>query len=326
MPLEPGMERQSHPDRARGGGTEKSAHQSVSQADLSQNTASVNGASEDDTTSISIAPENAAGASEPHQTSPRAHPGAHSANNGAFAQIAPGQALSAHSPLVSAHHDLRQLSRGVVSLAEIVQSQPQTGAASMRYRQQLADLLLAATTLDRRIASLYQLERVAQSIEPIDCHEVDLVPVADEIFRRFRAVAANRGITLTFDQQCEEFIVHTDITIISRMIENLVGNAIEHGARRSVVLRINELDIGQAKIDVWDDGGRMSRKRVSDFRKAVADGTHDHLERGYGLRTIAALGTILDVDISVLCRPDRLTLFSLRLPKIPQYGCCDERG
>lgn len=148
---------------------------------------------------------------------------------------------------------------------------------------------------------------------PLDLAETDLGALADEAADRAFAVARDHGALVTTDYGDDPVFACCDGAVLSRVLDNLVGNAVKYGARRvTVTVSASE---GLAVIEIADDGPGLPPERAADpFLRFGSRSGGSKGGAGLGLAFVAAaiarhLGTIT-------CRsePGKGTCFRIELP------------
>ena len=150
---------------------------------------------------------------------------------------------------------------------------------------------------------------------PLDRRHVDLASIAAQAVQAARMVRPGRPITLMAD---DPVIVYADEERLRQVIDNLVGNAIQHTPPQSPVTVSVTSTAGTGEIVVADNGPGMTAEqaarvferfyRTDDARTRARGGT------GLGLSIAASLAAAHDGDITVDTQPGQGAAFHIRLP------------
>lgn len=219
--------------------------------------------------------------------------------------------------LAAASHDLRQplyaltLFSSALSMDEY---DPQR-------LDRIAHIQECVQSLDHLFSELLDLSRLETGAVQVEISEFPLDQIFTEVRRNFDMVAEQRGLRLTV--RPTRLWVRSDRTMLTRMLNNLVSNALRFtqlggaliGARRDVD--------GCMRIEVWDTGSGIALEhlpsvfdefyRIDDRADAGCDdGSHSGL--GLGLATVQRLAELLDTEVQVKSRPGRGSVFHFRLP------------
>jgi two-component system sensor histidine kinase MtrB len=173
-----------------------------------------------------------------------------------------------------------------------------------RFEQLLGDLL----EISRYDAGSVQLE-----LEPIS-----LVQVAGDVIEQLMPLAADRGCELRLVAPGGYALVDLDARRVRRILRNLIGNAIEHGEGRPIVITVDSNERAVAA-GVRDFGSGMSAEameRVFD-RFWRADPSRQRTLGGTGLGLSISMGDahLHRGDIQVWSEVGEGTNFVLTLPR-----------
>lgn len=218
--------------------------------------------------------------------------------------------------LAAASHDLRQpihaLGMFVTRLAQLSHdSQTRTLVdqleASVRAMQNLLDGLLDISRLE------------AQAVL-VNKRSFALEPLLEQLQHDLERTAAEKGLRLRI--RSSSLWVHSDATLVYRVLLNLASNALRYTDRGGVLIAARPCDAGQqVRLEVWDSGIGIAPEHqeavFSEFYQ-VANAARDRT-KGLGLglnivrRTLALLGHRLDM-VSGLGQGTR---FAMLLPRAP---------
>ncbi|MFI7606636.1 MtrAB system histidine kinase MtrB [Micromonospora sp. NPDC049366] len=117
-----------------------------------------------------------------------------------------------------------------------------------------AELLQAE--LDRfeeLLTDLLEISRFDAGFAMLDAEPTDLVPVVHRVVERLAGLAERVGVPIELDLPDTEVIAEVDPRRVERVLRNLVGNAVEHGEGRPVLITLGMDDTAVA-ITVRDHG------------------------------------------------------------------------
>lgn len=218
--------------------------------------------------------------------------------------------------LAAASHDLRQpthaLGMFVARLAQLPhdgQTQTLIGnlEASVRAMQDLLDGLLDISRLD------------AQSV-PVQLRPFALADLFEKLRVGLSESAQDKGLCLRI--RPTDVWLMSDPSLLHRVLQNLLGNALRYTQQGSVLLACRVADDGKhVRIEVWDSGiGIAPENHQAIFKEFYQVGNSER-DRGKGMglglniveRTIRLLGHPLQLRSSL----GSGTRFSLRVPLAP---------
>jgi two-component system OmpR family sensor kinase len=215
--------------------------------------------------------------------------------------------------VADASHELRTPLTSVRGLAEF--GVQQGSAASTDELLRLMTLIQnEASRMSRLVEDLLVLARFDTG-RPLDRRHVDLASIAAQAVQAARIVSPGRPVTLLAG---DPVIVYADEERLRQVIDNLIGNAVQHTPPQSPVTVSVTSATGTAEIVVADSGPGMTAEqaarvferfyRADDARARARGGT------GLGLSIAASLAAAHDGDITVGTRPGKGAAFHLRLP------------
>ncbi|MEV0157043.1 MtrAB system histidine kinase MtrB [Micromonospora sp. NPDC050686] len=117
-----------------------------------------------------------------------------------------------------------------------------------------AELLQAE--LDRfeeLLTDLLEISRFDAGFAMLDAEPTDLVPVVHRVADRLAGLAERVGVTVELDVPTTPVIAEVDPRRVERVLRNLVGNAVEHGESKPVVITLGADDTAVA-VTVRDHG------------------------------------------------------------------------
>ncbi|MCM0676380.1 MtrAB system histidine kinase MtrB [Micromonospora phytophila] len=117
-----------------------------------------------------------------------------------------------------------------------------------------AELLQAE--LDRfeeLLTDLLEISRFDAGFAALDAEPTDLVPVVHRVADRLAGLAERAGVTIDLDVPTAPVIAEVDPRRVERVLRNLVGNAVEHGEAKPVVITLG-MDETAVAITVRDHG------------------------------------------------------------------------
>lgn len=89
------------------------------------------------------------------------------------------------------------------------------------------------------LADLLEISRYDAGSVQLDVEPTNLVHLAEGVANSFEALAEGRGSTITVNAPGGHFEADVDPRRLRRVVRNLVGNAIEHGEGRPIVLTVD---------------------------------------------------------------------------------------
>jgi two-component system, OmpR family, sensor kinase len=216
--------------------------------------------------------------------------------------------------VADASHELRTPLTAVRGLAEFGLQQGDSAGPGELLR--LMTLIHhEASRMGRLVEDLLVLARFDQD-RPLDRAHVDLASIASQAVQAARIVNPGRPLTLLAG---DPVIVYADSGRLRQVIDNLIGNAMQHTPPGSpVTVTVTVSGAGAGEIVVADRGPGMTAEqaarvferfyRTDDARTRARGGT------GLGLSIAASLAAAHGGEITVDTQPGQGAAFHVRLP------------
>ncbi len=172
---------------------------------------------------------------------------------------------------------------------------------------------------DRLLSDLLEISRYDAGSVVLDAEPTNLVRLAEDCVDELRTLSEQNGSELVLDAPGGYFDVPMDPRRIRRVVRNLIGNAIEHGEGRPVVVTVDSNESAVA-LTVRDYGIGMSPQdmahvfdrfwRADPSRKRTLGGT------GLGLAISLEDATLHAGWLQVWSEPGAGSCFRLTLPRV----------
>jgi two-component system OmpR family sensor kinase len=215
--------------------------------------------------------------------------------------------------VADASHELRTPLTSVRGLAEFSLQQG-TDASPAELLRLMTLIHTEATRMGRLVDDLLTLAQCDHD-RPLERHPVDLSSIAVQAVLAARLNQPGRPLTLRADIPV---IVDADAEQLRQVLDNLIGNALQHTPRRSAVTVTVQEQAGQAQLTVTDSGPGLTTDQASHvferFYRTDRARTRARGGSGLGLSIAAALAAAHAGTISVETQPGRGAAFQVRLP------------
>lgn len=233
------------------------------------------------------------------------------------------EADAARRELISnVSHDLRTPLASMRGYMEtlIIKDGELDAAARQRY---LKTALSSANRLNRLIGELFELSRLEAPATTLNLESFSLTELVYDTVQKFELELADNGIQWQLCSQQQNILVRADISLIQRVFENLVRNAIAYTPKGGTI-RI-ELEPGQFS------AGAPARVRIIDSGCGISESDLPHIfERfftnpdrsregttstGLGLAIVKRILDLHQSEISVQSQLNQGTRFEFDLPE-----------
>ena len=216
--------------------------------------------------------------------------------------------------LAAASHDLRQPLYALTLFSSALRA----GETDPDKLTRVMHIEECVSSLDQLFSELLDLSRLEAGVMHAAIGDVRLDDVFDEVSRNFRILAESRGLRLIVRKT--DAWVRTDRTMLARILNNLVSNALRYTDEGGVLVGVRHQDNGRLRIDVWDTGTGIApehQPQVFDEFYQVSPCGDEGGERkrglGLGLATVRRLAELVGCEVRLASRLRRGTLLSLVL-------------
>jgi two-component system, sensor histidine kinase and response regulator len=163
-------------------------------------------------------------------------------------------------------HDLRNPLASIVLSTEIIQL---PGITPEKQQRKLEQIGIAVQQLQSLIDNLLLMAKLESDTMILNYTEIDLCEICISAVADLEAIATQKHLTLVSELPKLNMVIKVDAAIFRRVLDNLLSNAIKFSPSNSqIVLRVEYLDLGIIKIQVFDSGrGVPSHLRQRIFEK-----------------------------------------------------------
>jgi signal transduction histidine kinase len=142
--------------------------------------------------------------------------------------------------IANVSHDLRTPLVSIRGYLEVLAAKGETLAPAQR-RGHLETALRQSEHLGTLIDELFELARLDFKGLRLERERFQLAELASDVLQKFQLLAQGRQVVLRLDAPAAPTPVHADLSLIERVLDNLIGNALKHtppGGRVDVALTL----------------------------------------------------------------------------------------
>lgn len=170
--------------------------------------------------------------------------------------------------------------------------------------------------LQKLISELFELARLENNDANLHFEAFSMSELTQDVTQKFKLHARSKNITIDTNIPEKPVFVSADISLIQRVLENLIDNAIKYtpqGGNVEVNLGVGESTVATI---VRDSGQGISAEEAKYiFERFYRIEKHrDEDGTGLGLAIVKRIMQLHDSSISVKPAPDKGTIFSFDLP------------
>jgi PAS domain S-box-containing protein len=217
-------------------------------------------------------------------------------------------------------HDLRAPLQIVITRAEqVLRTQPE-----QEMRAQLVSIRLAALSALEQISDMLEQVKADHGEAQLTLVDADLAQAVRTVAEQFEPLAANREVELRINVP-ESVAARFDVERVSRIVSNLLANAIRHAPVGGSVSCSLSTGDAAAILRVSDSGAGVpvdQRDRIfGRFQTSLADdGRSGGVGAGLGLAIVREFVELHGGEIEVGDGPEGGAEFAVRLPLRPPEG------
>jgi signal transduction histidine kinase len=220
--------------------------------------------------------------------------------------------------LAAVSHDIRTPANAISLLAELIRRTAANPALAGEIPDLAREMHESAMSLVNLLGDVLDVARFDSGKIEIQESDVSLASLLAEEYRRFQPLARDKGLALEFDPPPEDVKVRADRIKLSRVVGNLVGNAIKFTEQGRVRLEVHRNGDAWADVRVVDTGVGIApehQRYIFDEFFQLSNPERDR-NKGTGLglaickRLVDAMGGRLKVNST----PGQGSTFTVSLP------------
>jgi len=217
--------------------------------------------------------------------------------------------------LAAASHDLRQPMHAISLLAGLLAEQPRSDAQ----RNVIERINESASAMESLLNGILDLSRLDAGSEHPQVSSIAVEFLLLRLERTFAGTAASRGLSLRM--RPSRRWVASDVTMLTRVLDNLVGNALRYTHAGGVLVAARPRGIDHVAFEVWDTGVGIPAEKLDDIFAEFVQLHNPARDRtqglGLGLSIVRRTAQLLGHSIEVRSRVGRGTVFRLVVPVTP---------
>jgi len=217
--------------------------------------------------------------------------------------------------LAAASHDLRQPIQGLRLYLDALRA----GLTTSKQRDLAARMSTILNSTRELLDSIMDLSALESGRINPAMQSCSLQELIGHIAAESRILAEKRGLILRLRNCPEATTVMTDPVLLTRMLRNLVTNAIRHTARGQILIACRSRR-DHIIVQVWDTGPGIAAERMQEIFKAFSSSRSLGEGLGLGLWIIARTARILHHEVKVESTLGRGSVFSIRVERGSEAG------
>ncbi|MGI9293292.1 MAG: hybrid sensor histidine kinase/response regulator, partial [Pseudomonadales bacterium] len=224
-------------------------------------------------------------------------------------------ATSAKSKLLTAaSHDLRQPLQSLHAYAATLQNLSEQEEC----RQIAIKIQQVVSAMVAEVDELLSIGKLEAGMVNVSKTDIPVRALFERLIAKFQPAAEQKGLQLR-SMSCDGSL-HSDSTLLTSILGNLLGNAIRYTDRGSVLLGC-EREGAQLRINVIDTGVGIEKHNLErifdDFYQINSDARGDRKGFGLGLPIVKQFAALLDHPLAVTSSRGKGSRFSITVPFTP---------
>ncbi|QOV11419.1 sensor histidine kinase [Viridibacillus arvi] len=226
--------------------------------------------------------------------------------------------ISMRKMLSNISHDLKTPLTVVLGYIEILHTDPTMNEDE---RQVLLEKVHIKTIeVMELIQKFFDLSKLESGDKEIELTRVNMNEVCQENILSFYDLLMAKGFSVEIDIPNEQLYAHGNTDVLSRILNNLISNAITYGDDGKTLGITLRSDDKTVYIDIWDKGKGISESHIDKVfeRMYTLEDSRNRLYQGSGLgltitkRLVEALGG----EIHLSSKPYNKTVFTIMLKRM----------
>jgi len=211
-------------------------------------------------------------------------------------------------------HDLRTPVASIQGYAETLLLK--AGKIEVKDQQKYAEIIFKSSEkLKRLVDELFELSKLQSNQVKLNRESFSIVELVSDVANKYRIMSQKKGISINTFLSKEVPIVEGDISLIDRVLQNLIDNAIKF-CREGDYINI-EIQLSSPKyvnVSIADSGAGIDTQDLPHIFERYFSGKRHNESAGLGLAIVKKIIDLHHTDIHVESQPGKGTTFTFSLP------------
>jgi PAS domain S-box-containing protein len=222
--------------------------------------------------------------------------------------------------LAAVSHDIRTPANAINLLAELIERSASGGSEMLvsELPEMARDLKTSAMSLVRLVSDVLDITRFDSGRVDLAPTEFPLIELLQDECRQFAQQAKEKGVEFVCHDPPESLAIRADRVKLSRVLGNLLGNAVKFTRQGKITLAAEQNGDGRLHIRVTDTGPGIApehHEQIFDEFFQIRNPQREHEKgSGLGLAICRRLVHAMDASLTVNSKPGDGATFVLSLP------------
>lgn len=215
-------------------------------------------------------------------------------------------------------HDIKTPLTVLGGYTEILKNKAEEGADREKIYELILKMKEKTDKSIRSINQLFEMAKIESGDYRVELQKQDIVSICNETILEYYDLLEEQGYIVHIDFPQEPLMVFVDKQAVSRILKNLIDNALKYGKEGKYLGIRVEKENGEDTIDVFveDHGRGIQKKQCEDiFKRSYMAEKKDKNVRGSGLGLAISqnLASMMGSYITVESIPEERTVFCWRI-------------
>ncbi len=211
-------------------------------------------------------------------------------------------------------HELRTPMVGILGYIELLLAEEEINE---KHKEMLKVVFSSSLRLHETLNSILNLSRIEFAETRINCSLINAIGIFKECTNLFQIAVKDKKVQIKIENEEDEFMFVTDENLFSKIITNLVSNAVKYTTNGVISLQIKK-ENSNIIIEVKDTGIGFDEKHISivfePFRQVSEGLSRDYEGTGLGLSIVKSYVELLGGTISIKSKVNLGTKVIISLP------------
>lgn len=195
-----------------------------------------------------------------------------------------------------------------------------TGTISAKQQRTYLEVALKQTLyLNKLINDLFELSKLESNTTTIKLENFPLSELVQDVIQKFQLIADEKSIVIQSNHRQAAFSAYADISLIERVLTNLIDNAIRHCSPNDNISLELTMQDHRIYVQVSDTGSGIAQDQLPQIFKRRFQGNgistdNQHVGAGLGLAITKRIIELHGGSIHVISQTGKGTSFNFDLP------------